>query len=127
MIQKPALLFAFAIFLQPLAFAQESVQWGSSEKPAVRQSIDGMKMFYEPAKVEHNGDVYSFTLYRSGTPTVSDEAGRYMINCETREFVSVTNGQSSPPSKLLPGEELYPIGKKLCEWDQKNFYNKFFN
>lgn len=127
MIQKPALLFVFAIVLPSLALAQESVQWGNSEKPAARQSVEGMKAYYEPEKVEHNGDIYSFTLYRSSTPAVSDELGRYKINCETREFVSVTKSQSTPPSKLLPGDELYPIGKKLCEWDQKNFYNKFFD
>lgn len=127
MIQKIALLFASAIFFQSIAFADESVQWDGSEKPAARQPVDGMKAYYEPEKVEHNGDAYSFTLYRSGTSTVSDETGRYTINCETREFVSVVKGQTTPPYKLLPGDELYPIGKKLCEWEKKNFLRKFFD
>ena len=86
-----------------------------------------MKAYYEPEKVEHSGDTYSFTLYRSGAPTASDEIGRYVINCETREFVSVVKGNTSTPTRLLAGEELYPIGKKLCDWDPRSIFNKLLD
>lgn len=124
---KPALLVAATLLLQSAAFAQQSVQWGSSDKPATRQDIAGMKAYYEPEKVQVNGSVHSFTLYRSGNPGVPDEMGRHMINCETREIVSVVNGQNTPPSRLIAGEALYPIGKKLCDWDQKSIFKKIFD
>ena|ERR1035437_6482016 len=127
MIKKIALLFVSAIFLQSTTLAQESVQWGNTEKPAIRQPIEGMKAYYEPEKVEHDGDTYSFTLYRVGTPSASDEMGRYVINCETREFVSTIKGKTTPPYRLLAGEELYPIGKKLCDWDQRGLFNKLLD
>jgi len=126
MIQKQMLIFAAALLLPSVAPAQQPVPWGSSDKPAARQYIDSMKAYYEPEKVEHNGSVFSFTLYRSSTPGATDETGRYMINCETREVVSVVKGQATPPSRLIAGEELYPIGKKLCEWDQKSIFKKIF-
>jgi hypothetical protein len=128
MIRKTALILASALLLPSLAFAQgAAVQWGSSDKPAARQGIDGMKAFYEPAKVQQTGDVYAFTLYRSGTPSAGDELGRYMINCSTRELVTVVNGQPSAPTQLIAGEEIYPIGKKLCDWDQKSLFKKIFD
>ena len=127
MILKPALTLVAALFLQSAAFAQQAVQWGSSDKAAARQSIEGMKLYYEPEKVQSNDAVRSFTLYRSSSPSVPDEAGRYMINCDTREIVSVVNGQNTPPSRLIAGEELYPIGKKLCDWDQKSIFKKIFD
>lgn len=127
MILKPALIFISALLLQPAAFAQQSVPWGSSDKPSARQDIPGMKTYYEPEKVQVNGSVHSFTLYRSGDPGAADETGRYMINCETREIVSVVNGQNTPPSRLIAGEALYPIGKKLCDWDQKSIFKKIFD
>ncbi len=122
---KPALFLVSTVLLQSMALAQQSPQWGSSNRPA-RQDIEGMKTYYEPDKVQQNGSVYSFTLYRSSNPAVSDEAGRYMINCETRELVTVVGGQPSPPARLIAGEEIYPIGRKLCEWDQKSFFKKIF-
>ena len=126
MINKALLFIASTLVLQPLAHAQQSVPWGSSDKPPVRQSIEGMKTYYEPGKVEHAGNVYSFTLYRSSTPMAADEVGRYMINCETRELVTVVGGQATRPERLIAGEELYPIGKIFCEWDQKGFFKKLF-
>jgi len=127
MSQKHVLIFAAALLLPAVALAQQPVPWGSSEKPAARESIGGMKTYYEPEKVVHNGSVFSFTLYRSSIPAAADEAGRYMINCETREVVSVVRGQTTPPARLIAGEELYPIGKKLCEWDQKSIFKKIFD
>ena len=127
MIPRLALFLVTAIFLHNAALAQQSVQWGSSEKTTARQDIAGMKTYYEPDKVEHNGSVFSFALYRSGTPGARDEVGRYMINCETRELVSIVGAQTSPPARLLAGEEMYPIGKKLCDWDQTSFFKKLLD
>ena len=127
MIQERALLVVAAFLLPSFALAQQSVQWGSSDKPSARQSIEGMKTYYEPEKVVHDGNVFTFSLYRSSAAGVADEAGRYMINCETRELATVVNGQPSSPARLIAGEELYPIGKKLCEWDQKGFFKKLFD
>jgi len=127
MIRKQLLILATALLLPSVAPAQQSVPWGSSDKPAARQSIGGMKTYYEPEKVTQDGSVFSFTLYRSGTPGAADEAGRYMINCETRELVSVVGGKATSPARLIAGEEIYPIGKKLCEWDQKSIFKKIFD
>lgn len=125
MIRKPALILVSALCLQAVALAQDAVRWGSSDQPAAaRQPIDGMKAYYEPDKVERKGDVNSFALYRSSTPGAADELGRYMINCETREFVGTINGKTTQPSRLIAGEELYPIGKLLCDWDPKSFFKK---
>ena len=127
MMQKPILLLITSLCLHSLAHAQQSVPWGSSDKPAARQGIEGMKSYYEPDKVQRDGSVVSFALYRSSTPGAADQLGRYQINCETREFVSVTDGHASAPSKLIFGDELFPIGKKLCDWDQKGFFKKLFD
>ncbi len=123
MTPKTLLVLVATLLLQIPALAQQSPQWGSSNR-AARQDIEGMKTYYEPDKVERNGNVVSFALYRSSNPAAADEVGRYMINCETRELATVVGGQASPPARLIAGEELYPIGKKLCEWDQKSFFKK---
>lgn len=127
MMPKQIAVLLFVLGIQSLACAQQSVPWGSSEKAAARQSIEGMKTYYEPDRVEHNGSVFSFALYRSSMPGAADEVGRYMINCETRELVVVVKGQASAPARLIAGEEIYPIGKKLCEWDQKSLFKKVFD
>lgn len=127
MIPRPALLLGAALLLPSLALAQAAVQWGSSDKPSARQDIEGMKTYYEPEKVKQDGNVFSFSLFRSSTPAANDEVGRYVINCETREFVSVIKGQATPPTRLIAGEELYPIGKKLCDWDKKGFFQKLMD
>lgn len=124
---NPAPLLILALVLPTLALAQQAVPWGSSAQPTPRESIEGMKTYYEPAKVERNGEVVSFTLYRSSTPAAADEAGRYLINCETRELVSIVKGKTTPPARLIAGEALYPIGKKLCEWDPQSIFKKVFD
>ena len=127
MMLKPVLIFVAALSLPSLALAQQAVPWGSSDKPAPRQDIEGMKAYYEPEKVESSGSVHTFTLYRTSIPSASDEMGRYMINCETREMVSVIGGKTTAPARILAGEEFYPIGKKLCNWDKKGFFKKMLD
>lgn len=124
---KPLVMLVAALLVTPVALAQQAVPWGSSDKPTPRESIEGMKTYYEPARVEHKGDIHSFTLYRSSTPGAADEAGRYMINCATRELVSIVKGVATPPARLIAGEALYPIARKLCEWDPPGIFKKLFD
>ena len=110
------------------AWSQGAVQWGTAEKPkAARVALEGTNVCYDPTKVEQKDAAYAFTLYRTAMPGPADETGRYMLNCETRESVTIVNGQASAPEKILAGETLYVIGKKLCNWDPTNVIKKFFN
>jgi hypothetical protein len=127
---KTSLLLAVLVatfHLNATAQTEDKVQWGSSAKPAVaREAAEGMGGYYEPDKIEQKGGAHAFTLYRTSTPSPSDEMGRYMINCETREFVSTIKGQTTQPSRILAGESIYTVGKKLCGWDQKGIFKKVF-
>lgn len=126
MMRKSVPVLCLALLAPSFALAQGAgVQWGSSEKP-YRQPAEGMKGYFEPEKITRDGDVVSFTVYRSANPAVTDEIGSYMVNCDTREYATVEKGQATPPVKLLAGEQLYPISKQLCEWDGKSFLHKFF-
>ena len=127
MIRKMAPAFLLAALIPTLSHAQgNDVQWGSSEK-AYRHPVDGMKGYYEPEKVSRNGDVVSFKIYRSANPAVTGLVGDYMVNCDTRELVTLEDGKPTPPMKLLAGESLYPISAKLCEWpDGKGYFKQFF-
>lgn len=117
-----------ATTLPTIALAQASVQWSSADAPpsAARESVPGHKKYFEPEKIKKNGEIVSFSLYRSQTPGANDALGEYMINCASREFVTVTKGQASEPMKILAGEEFYAVGKRFCEWDQKGFFSSFF-
>lgn len=124
MTRKP--LVFLALLMPALAIAQGTVQWGSTDKP-YRNPLDGMKGYYEPEKVARNGDVVSFTVYRSADPVVPDVIGKYMVNCETREYATVEAGKPTSPMKLLPGEQLYAVSAKFCEWsDGKGYFKQFF-
>lgn len=126
MTKKAAPALLLALLIPTLAMADDKVQWGSSDK-AYRYPMDGMKGYFEPTKVKKDGDVVSFTVYRSADPAVPDEVGRYMVNCETKEYAAVEKGQPSAPMKLLAGEQLYPMSAKFCEWgDGKGFFKQFF-
>lgn len=124
MIPRPALFLAAAMVLQTAALAQQAAPAGQA--PA-RQDADGTKSYYEPEKIERNGRLMTFSLYASSTPGARDEVGRYVINCDSRELASIARGQTSAPWKLLPGEALYPLSKKLCDWDQPGFFKKMFD
>lgn len=117
MIPRPVLFLAAAMLMATAALAQQ----------AARQDADGTKSFYEPDRIERNGRLMTFSLYASSTPGAQDEVGRYVINCDSRELASIARGQTSAPWKLLPGEALYPLSKKLCDWDQPGFFKKMFD
>lgn len=80
-----------------------------------RTPVDGMKTFYEPEAVTKDGDAVYFRMYSSHDPATREEGVEYSINCNTQEFTSKA-GEWKPPTRVLPGERMYPIAKKLCEW-----------
>lgn len=99
--------------------------WADTPLSKERETLPGMRSYYVPAAVEAKDKGLSFTLYRTQRATPGDETGRYVLNCESREVVATERGQTTPPFKVLPGEELYVLGKHLCEWDKKGFLDKF--
>ena len=94
--------------------------------PATREKIVGMNAYHEPDNVKKDGETLSFSLFQSGTPGLPNEIGRYKINCESRESTAIVKGQAGTPEKILPGEELYHMGKKYCEWEKKGFFEKIW-
>ena len=116
MIQKTLILSLIGILLSSSALAD----------PATREKIVGMNSYIEPDNVKKDGDSLTFSLFQSGTPGLPNEIGRYKMNCDSREFSTIVKGQASPPEKVLPGEELYHVGKKFCEWEKKGFFEKIW-
>lgn len=127
MIHKPLLVLALALVLPSAATAQPTGAPGNPTKPAAREYVPGMRAYYEPDRVQREGDRVSFTLYRSAVPETPDALDKFQIDCKTREAAVFTEGQATPPARVLAGEALYPIGKKLCEWDQKGFFQKLLD
>ena len=127
MIHKPLLVLALALVLPSAATAQPTGAPGNPTKPAAREYVPGMRAYYEPDRVQREGDRVSFTLYRSTVPETPDALDKFQIDCKTREAAVITEGQATPPARVLAGEALYPIGKKLCEWDQKGFFQKLLD
>ena len=114
MLARTCFVLALIALLLPTAGScQGGVQWSQDSKPA-RAQVDGMKTFYEPDSVKKNGSVVSFTMYPSPDSTAGDE---YSINCSTQEIAfKQGKGAWTPPFRVLAGEQLYPIAKKLCDW-----------
>lgn len=104
--------------------AEGNVKWGSTEK-AYRTPAEGMRGYYEPDNVSRDGEVISFKIYRSADPAVQDILGSYMVNCDTKELVTIEKGQPTPPMKLLAGEQLYSVSAKFCEWSKKGFLDSY--
>jgi hypothetical protein len=127
MINKPLLAIALAMVLPSLASAQQNVASGAPAKPAARELVPGMRSYYEPERVQREGDRVSFTLYRSAVPATPDALDKFQIDCQTREAAVVIEGQATQPARVLAGEALYPIGKKLCEWDPKGFFQRLLD
>lgn len=117
MLRNKLVLLIPALLLPLSAYSQSNIQWSKTEKK-YRTLIDNMKVYYEPEKIKKDGDTVSFKTYRSSDPANPDEAGNYVINCSTQEFVSLNaKGEPlEPPMRVLPGEQLHPIGNKLCDW-----------
>lgn len=116
-LRKKLVLLIPALLLPAAGWCQSNIQWSNPDKK-YRTLIENMKVYYEPDNVKEDGDTVSFKTYRSADPANQDEAGHYVINCKTQEFVSLNKkGEPlEPPMQVLPGEQIYPIGKKLCDW-----------
>jgi hypothetical protein len=91
--------------------------------PGERVKIEGSPYYIEEAAVKIKNDVATFRLYTSHA--ASDPGIDSSLNCATREFSARTGEQWSDPYRVLAGEPLYPVGKKLCDWDAKGFFKRF--
>ncbi|SBT03774.1 conserved exported hypothetical protein [Candidatus Accumulibacter aalborgensis] len=91
--------------------------------PPTRVRVEGTPYFLDEAAVKIKSDVATFKLYTS--PEASDQGTDSVLNCASREFSALTGGQWSAPYRVLAGESLYPVGKKLCDWDAKGFFQRF--
>ena len=116
MLAKPRtiVLLLLAISLPAAGYCDGKGPWSGAAKPS-RAPVDGMKTFYEPEAVTKDGDALYFRMYSSPDPAVREEGIEYSINCKTEEFSSKA-GEWQQPIRVLPGEQMYPIAKKLCEW-----------
>lgn len=95
-----------------------------SHADADRVRVESTPYYLDANTAKGDGDVASFRLYTSGA--ASDQGTEYTINCASREFSTKAGGEWSPPMKILAGESLYLVGKKLCGWDGKGFFDKYF-
>lgn len=111
---RRALGLAIALVASGLAAA--------NPQSAERETLLGMRSYFEPQRAQRDGSTVTFGLFRSGVPDAADEIARYQLNCESREVGVV--GKPGDSWKVLAGEDLYPVGKKLCEWDGKGFMEK---
>ena len=103
-----------AAALPASAHGDDKPQWGVAAK-TLRVPVDGMKTFYDPEAVKKDEEVVYFRMYSTRDPATREEGVEYSINCKTEEFSSKA-GEWRKPVRVFPGEQMYPIGKKLCGW-----------
>jgi len=109
------LAFFLLLFTLPgIGLCDGSPRWGEAAKP-MRTPVEGMKTFYEPEAVKKDEEVVYFRMYTTRDPATREEGVEYSINCKTEEFSSKA-GEWKKPVRILPGEQMYPMGKKLCDW-----------
>lgn len=125
MLYSKAIPILLALVMLPGVVAAEDVT--PPVNPDERQTLPGMPAYYEPHKIERIGDMLVFKLYRYGKPGVADEVGQYMLECATRMASTIKNGQAGASGKVLPGEDLYVVGKKLCDWDKPGLLDKLLD
>lgn len=89
-----------------------------------RVRVESTPYYLDAAAAKGDADVTSFKLYTSGD--ASDQGTEYKLNCSSREFSTLAGGEWSPPMRILAGESLYHVGKKLCDWDGKGLMQKYF-
>ena len=126
MLYSKAISILLALVVLPCAAVTEDVM-PPPVNPDERQTLPGMHAYYEPHKIERIGDMLVFKLYRYGKPGVADEMGQYMLECATRMASTIKNGQAGASGKVLPGEDLYVLGKKLCDWDKPSLLDKLLD
>lgn len=91
--------------------------------PTRRAELKGSPYFLDETAIKISNDIATFKLYTSAE--VSDPGTDATLNCVTREFSARNGEQWSTPFRVLAGESLYPVGKKLCDWDAKGFFQRF--
>lgn len=110
-------------FLVGLSLSAAAVGQCADSPPGTRIKVEGSPYYLDEAAVQMKNDVATFKLYTSFEP--SDPGTDSTLNCATREFSARTGEQWSAPYRILAGESLYPVGKKLCDWDAKGFFQRF--
>ncbi len=99
--------------------AEGDMKWGASEQ-AVRTPAVGTNGFYEPEKVERDGDVIRFKMYTSVDPADKSVIDEVAINCDTREGstrpASGEKREWDTPTRLFAGDRLYALARELCGW-----------
>ena len=86
-----------------------------------------MKTFYEPDTVKKEGEIFFLKMYPSHDPMSKVAGTEYSINCATQEIgIKQQSGEWDQPFRVLAGEQLYPIAKKLCKWGP-GFWKKLTN
>ena len=117
-------LCAGALLLPAVSQAADSdVKWGASAQ-TTRMQAEGTKTYYEPEKVERDGDVIRVKLYGSLEMSDTRVVDEVAVNCETHEMARLKAGAGTPagkreweaPSKIFAGEELYGTARELCGW-----------
>lgn len=109
--------FTFALIALSLAAPGFCQSAALPETKPMRTQVDGMKTFYEPDAVKKEGEVLSFKMYPSYDPMSKVAGTEYSINCKTQEIsIRQKSGEWDKPFRVLAGEQLYPIAKKMCDW-----------
>lgn len=109
--------------LSALLLSLPTVVKAADDAPAGRIKVDATPYYLDSAAAKGDGDIVKFRLYTS--PDAGDPGTESSLNCISREFSARTGDQWSAPYKILPGESLYPVGKKLCDWDAKGLLKKY--
>lgn len=124
-------------YLLPLLAALSSAPLLADDASPIRWSdktqgngtpLQGTAFYFDPERVNKDGDVVTVSVYRSARLQETEAAGKYFINCATRELAfQDEKGKLTPPEKVLQGEKMYPAGKKLCDWDRIGFIRSIFD
>lgn len=109
--------------LAALSLSAAALGQCADSAPGTRIKVEGSPYYLDEAAVQMKNDVATFKLYRAFE--ASDPGTDSTLNCATREFSARTGEQWSAPYRILAGEALYPVGKKLCDWDAKGFFQRF--
>ena len=109
--------------LVSLSLSAAAVGQCADSPPGTRIKVEGSPYYLDEAAVKMKNDVATFKLYTSFE--ASDPGTDSTLNCATREFSARSGEQWSAPYRILAGESLYPVGKKLCDWDAKGFFQRF--
>jgi hypothetical protein len=116
MFAKPKnLLLLLLICSFPVAgYCGDNIPWGDVAKKT-RTPVPGTSSFYEPDALNKDDKMISFKMYSSYDAASPDQGVEYKINCETQEYTNKEGDGWKKPEHIVPGEQLYPFLKKVCE------------